>query len=179
MKNPLETMQEMCHCGDRPREECPGEWEPNCDLGNNEKFASPYPAFENQTIIQKLRIRAEIRRNATSRKSVQENQPDRLADLLEEAADKISDLECRLTSAWVEDEIETHISSIIRGGQRLSDQQFDRLFDKLNDQMILNQLGKYVRSVDTTNGNGYAITCTDDLRAVVEQELYERLTGKS
>lgn len=97
MKNPLETMQEMCQCGDRPREECTGEWEPNCDLGNNEKFASPYPTFENQTIVQKLRIRAQIRRNATSRKSVQENQPDRLTDLLEEAADVIVALQNRLT----------------------------------------------------------------------------------
>lgn len=25
-------------CKDRPKSECPGEWEPGCDLGANEKF---------------------------------------------------------------------------------------------------------------------------------------------
>jgi hypothetical protein len=27
----------LCHCKDRPADQCPGEWEPGCDLGNNEK----------------------------------------------------------------------------------------------------------------------------------------------
>jgi hypothetical protein len=30
---------EQCACGDRPKENCPGEWEPGCDLGNNPKYA--------------------------------------------------------------------------------------------------------------------------------------------
>ena len=42
---------------------------------------------ENQTLVQRLRIRASIRRSIPSRKSVQEGKPDRIADLLEEAAD--------------------------------------------------------------------------------------------
>jgi hypothetical protein len=25
----------LCHCKDRPAADCPGEWEPGCDLGNN------------------------------------------------------------------------------------------------------------------------------------------------
>ena len=29
---------EPCACKDRPATECPGEWEPGCDLGNNPKF---------------------------------------------------------------------------------------------------------------------------------------------
>ena len=37
-------------------------------------------------LIDRLRKRAEIRRQISSRKSVQNNEPDRLADLLEEAA---------------------------------------------------------------------------------------------
>ena len=37
-------------------------------------------------LIQRLRIRAEIRRQIPTRKSVQEGKPDRIADLLEEAA---------------------------------------------------------------------------------------------
>ena len=35
------TEVQMCACKDRPASHCPGEWEPNCDLGNNEQFAVP------------------------------------------------------------------------------------------------------------------------------------------
>lgn len=31
--------EQKCHCGDRPADQCPGEWEPGCDLGANEKHA--------------------------------------------------------------------------------------------------------------------------------------------
>ena len=44
-------------------------------------------------LIERLRKRAEIRRKILSRKSVQNNEPDRIADLLEEAANHIEDLE--------------------------------------------------------------------------------------
>lgn len=50
-------------------------------------------------LVERLRKRAEIRRQIPTRKSVQENKPDRIADLLEEAADKIESLL---------EEIETH-----------------------------------------------------------------------
>lgn len=40
----------------------------------------------NEDIVYRLRKRAEIRRQIPSRKSVQEGKPDRIADLLEEAA---------------------------------------------------------------------------------------------
>ncbi len=43
-------------------------------------------------ISYRLRKRAEIRRQIPSRKSVQEGKPDRIADLLEEAADEIEHL---------------------------------------------------------------------------------------
>jgi hypothetical protein len=46
-----------------------------------------------QSLIFRLRKRAEIRRQIQDRKSVQEGQPDRIADLLEEAADRIEQLE--------------------------------------------------------------------------------------
>jgi hypothetical protein len=39
--------------------------------------------------VYRLRKRAEIRRQIPDRKSVQEGQPDRIADLLEEAADAL------------------------------------------------------------------------------------------
>lgn len=43
-------------------------------------------------IVYRLRKRAEIRRQIGSRKSVQEGKPDRLADLLDEAASEIERL---------------------------------------------------------------------------------------
>jgi hypothetical protein len=46
-----------------------------------------------QTLVERLRKRAEIRRGIITRKSVQNEEPDRLSDLLEEAADKIEELE--------------------------------------------------------------------------------------
>ncbi len=42
-------------------------------------------------LIFRLRKRAEIRRQIPSRKSVQEGEPDRLADLLDEAADALEE----------------------------------------------------------------------------------------
>jgi len=46
-----------------------------------------------QSLIFRLRKRAEIRRQIQDRKSVQEGRPDRIADLLEEAAARIEQLE--------------------------------------------------------------------------------------
>lgn len=46
-----------------------------------------------QPLIERLRIRAHIRRNAKGRKSVEEGKPDRIADLLEESANEIEHLE--------------------------------------------------------------------------------------
>lgn len=43
-------------------------------------------------LVYRLRKRAEIRRQIPTRKSVQEGQPDRIADLLDEAADEIDRL---------------------------------------------------------------------------------------
>lgn len=43
-------------------------------------------------LVERLRKRAEIRRQIPSRKSVQNNEPDRIADLLEEAASVIEDM---------------------------------------------------------------------------------------
>ena len=44
-------------------------------------------------LVYRLRKRAEIRRQITTRKSVQNGEPDRIADLLEEAANNIEHLE--------------------------------------------------------------------------------------
>lgn len=57
----------------------------------NIKDESNLPVAE-QSLIFRLRKRAEIRRQIPSRKSVEEGKPDRMADLLDEAASKIEDL---------------------------------------------------------------------------------------
>ncbi len=46
-----------------------------------------------QSLVFRLRKRAEIRRQIKDRKSVQEGTADRIADLLEEAADEIERLQ--------------------------------------------------------------------------------------
>ena len=47
-------------------------------------------------LVYRLLKRAEIRRQISTRKSVQEGAPDRIADLLEEAATEINKLQCAL-----------------------------------------------------------------------------------
>ena len=56
------------------------------------KDESHLPVSE-QSLIFRLRKRAEIRRQIQGRKSVEEGKPDRIADLLEEAANRIEELE--------------------------------------------------------------------------------------
>lgn len=48
--------------------------------------------MDEQDIVFRLRKRAEIRRQISTRKSVQEGKPDRIADILEEAANEIDRL---------------------------------------------------------------------------------------
>lgn len=62
------------------------------------KDESHLPVAE-QSLVFRLRKRAEIRRNIKDRKSVQEGTPDRIADLLEEAADHIEQTEQQLHQA--------------------------------------------------------------------------------
>jgi hypothetical protein len=49
-----------------------------------------------QSLVFRLRKRAEIRRQIQGRKSVEEGRPDRIADLLEEAANEIENLQNNL-----------------------------------------------------------------------------------
>jgi hypothetical protein len=53
---------------------------------------------ESQSLVYRLRTRAQIRRNIQTRKSVQEGKPDKLADLLEEAAKEIKTLQVKLST---------------------------------------------------------------------------------
>jgi hypothetical protein len=49
-------------------------------------------------LVDRLKKRAEIRRQIATRKSVQEGKPDRISDLFEEAAARIEELEAAI---WV------------------------------------------------------------------------------
>ena len=49
--------------------------------------------YEQQSLVFRLKRRAEIRRQISTRKSVQEGKADRLSDLLEEAAKEIEQLQ--------------------------------------------------------------------------------------
>lgn len=48
--------------------------------------------MSDEDLVYRLRKRAEIRRSIPTRKSIQEGKPDRIAALLDEAADRIEDL---------------------------------------------------------------------------------------
>ena len=61
------------------------------------KDESHLPVAE-QSLVFRLRKRAEIRRQIPSRKSVEEGRSDRMADLLDEAADCIDALTKRIMS---------------------------------------------------------------------------------
>lgn len=59
---------------------------------NNERLVSIYDKQQlapEQSLVYRLRERARIRRQIPGRKSVQEGKPDRIADLLEEAANAL------------------------------------------------------------------------------------------
>src|SRR6266851_5659198 len=73
-----------------------------------------------QDLIYRLRKRAEIRPQIATRKSVQENKPDRIADLLEEAANEIDRLNAVIIiiygdnmSIWFTSDTHFHHENII------------------------------------------------------------------
>jgi hypothetical protein len=57
-------------------------------------------SMNNEDLVYRLRKRAEIRRQIPSRKSVQEGKEDRIALLLEEAANEIEKLRNEITGMW-------------------------------------------------------------------------------
>ena len=67
----------------------------------------PVEALMKDDLVYRLRERARIRRQIPGRKSVQEGKPDRIADLLEEAAEALTqmarDLDKRYSSQFDSD----------------------------------------------------------------------------
>ena len=62
-----------------------------------------------QSLVFRLRKRAEIRRQIKDRKSVQEGARDRIADLLEEAATEIESLKKQVTALTVVLDVERNM----------------------------------------------------------------------
>jgi len=62
-----------------------------------------------QSLLFRLRKRAEIRRQIKDRKSVTEGKPDRIADLLEEAADEIDSLKKQIVALKIVLDVERNM----------------------------------------------------------------------
>jgi hypothetical protein len=62
-----------------------------------------------QSLVFRLRKRAEIRRQIKDRKSVTEGKPDRIADLLDEAADEIDSLKKQVTALKIVLDVERNM----------------------------------------------------------------------
>jgi hypothetical protein len=60
----------------------------------------------------------------------------------------------------------------------MTDKEFDEMFDILTDAEIIRLLARHIASLNCRNGLGYIISNESDLRAMVEQQEYERLTGR-
>lgn len=58
-------------------------------------------SLTDQDLVYRLQKRAEIRRQISTRKSVQNNEPDRISELLEEAATEIQELRA-LHKQWLD-----------------------------------------------------------------------------
>lgn len=64
---------------------------------------------DQQSLVFRLRKRAEIRRQIKDRKSVQEGKPDRIASLLDEAADEIESLKKQVTALKIVLDVERNM----------------------------------------------------------------------
>jgi hypothetical protein len=60
----------------------------------------------------------------------------------------------------------------------MTDKEFNTYFKALSDSAILRKLENILTCVKTTEDYTYLITCNTDLRGVVEQHLYQELTGR-
>lgn len=60
----------------------------------------------------------------------------------------------------------------------MTDKEFNIYFRSLSDSAVLRKLENIVTAVRTNNDYTYLITNNTDLRGVVEQHLYQELTGR-
>jgi hypothetical protein len=60
----------------------------------------------------------------------------------------------------------------------MTDEEFDSMFMKLSNHDMLEFLAKNVRTIIVRNGTAYDVQNRVDLICVVEQEMYQQLTGR-
>ena len=60
----------------------------------------------------------------------------------------------------------------------LTDKEFDEFFASITAEQMLGFMGKMFMTVQVRRGERYHIDDLSDLQAVVEQLLYERMTGR-
>lgn len=104
--------------------------------------------MNHQDLINRLRKRAEIRLQITTRKSVQENQPDRLAELLLEAATALEQLHTGWLSAVDQELVSLHL------GVANADDSYEVARHKLNEIVTWN----VATALDPKTNGGYRLT---------------------
>jgi hypothetical protein len=87
--------------------------------------------MDEQDLVYRLRKRAEIRRQISSRKSVQEGKPDRISDLLEEAAAEILRLKTVLNLNYSPYVLEDKFKSAQEWANSLTKEQAIAFVDKI------------------------------------------------
>ena len=95
-----------------------------------------------ESLTHRLCTRAKIRRNAKGRKSVEEGKPDRIADLLEEAALKIEKLEMT---------IEELLDALIALVQESGVENLKNMRDYLNSILVSQSIDDVERSLFAIN----------------------------
>ena len=87
-------------------------------------------------LVYRLRKRAEIRRQIPSRKSVQNNEPDRIADLLDEAADAITEWKTeaeKLFEESLDDALDALVGEINKDTLDWAQSQIDVLRNRVSE----------------------------------------------
>ena len=99
-------------------------------------------------LVYRLRKRAEIRRQISTRKSVQEGKPDRIADLLEEAADAFDSSKDRLIRIMGTFDLATGHADTM-----------DQALDALESELRENQIEALRQAIDMhKHGLGFLLT---------------------
>ena len=111
-----------------------------------------------EDLVYRLRKRAEIRRQIPTRKSVQENQPDRLSDLLDEEANEIERLSNIKPIAWFDS-----------SNNHLSQDKNDPLFTPLGQLLPLFTLNNINAGIDrNTDNKEYSIGTEEGLNKFIQ-----------
>lgn len=116
-------------------------------------------------LVYRLRKRAEIRRQIDTRKSVQNNEPDRIADLLEESATEIELLESKVgfLGAYTR-QLESALQSSLNMNKALVERE-QKEWQYLTDGEIKEIIGSYGDGI-----GAYTRSLIDKLEAKIEEK---------